>query len=1226
MANEAPSRKVQGSRSGREAELSALLREHDEARAADRARFAFVRGPAGVGKSYLFALLRRALAERGVEVFEAESPREARRPFGLFAPLVREMLDQLGHGGVPGAQLAALSKRLAALLGHAAPTPSDGARLDLFDAIGEVFALAGRSSPVYLFPDLDAADVASLEVFRYLAATASAPESAVGGLLVGSFRDDAPAHPALAEVLARMSATVVSLAGLDLEGIRAFLARTEVAQRLFETTGGIPDALEELLACPPSKPVALFVRRSALMPASAQRALSVLALSPVPVAAETVADALHRAGGAPAVAAVDLDAWVKQHVVAVKVAAGQPVYRFARETERAVYVEEHGADLAGLRSAVGEALLAAGEVAAGAQLLLATDPAGAGARAALRAAATLAERGAYEEAAAFCTQILPHVQREERPALHRRLAELSAAQGDFRAALGHWARVRGAERVDPAGKAALYEQAARCLIRLGRLAAADQLLRSVAAAAPSPQAIANRVELALLRNRLDEVLQLSAAALPGLSAAPEQAISVRNALGRAHLMRGELAAAERAFEANQVAATSRGLNALAGEALINMGVAAHKAGDRERAVRCYTAAVQSVPRPAQARALANLGSIYAESGDFELALDDLSRALQTFSRLGARRDAAQAASNLARLHHFLGDLDRALELAGHALELSVEVGEPYLVASARLTQGAVLFERRLWLEAASVLGEARAELERTGSNGYASYAAALKARAHLALGERGDAAAELGRPSAIQGMAELQAARIEVELVRAELALLAGDLLEAGRAAARAKDALLVQADLEGPYRVYGTMAKLRLAAGDTSGASAERAKAARLLDELAQRVPPSRRNLFLSLPRRAEVLSGAEPELRLPRLVLAPIPPLRSPGGDPTPGLVGRSPALVRVTRQLEPIARSNATVLIRGESGTGKEVLAQAIHDLSPRRGMPIVKVNCAAMVEELLLSELFGHEKGAFTGAIRERKGRFELADGGTLFLDEIGDVSPKCQVALLRVLQEREIERVGGTRTIRVDVRVICATNRDLESLISQGRFRQDLYYRLKGVMLELPALRERVEDLPSLAQHILARIARERSEPEKHLAADTLELLSRYAWPGNVRELENVLASASIFSEGTMIRPDALAYIQELSGLVEGQRAANPAAVLSAPAETPDGNDYYDVARSRGLSLKDLRREVEMQCISRALTEASGNISEAARLLRMKRSRLSQIVNAEPTLKGMCRGN
>jgi len=278
-------------------------------------------------------------------------------------------------------------------------------------------------------------------------------------------------------------------------------------------------------------------------------------------------------------------------------------------------------------------------------------------------------------------------------------------------------------------------------------------------------------------------------------------------------------------------------------------------------------------------------------------------------------------------------------------------------------------------------------------------------------------------------------------------------------------------------------------------------------------------------------VLASVESELRLPRAI-APKTAERAFG------LVGKSQALHHIVKQLEPIGRSNTTVLVRGESGTGKELLAEAIHLLSSRRAMPLVKVNCAAMVEELLLSELFGHEKGAFTGAVRERKGRFELADGGTLFLDEIGDISPKCQVALLRVLQEREFERVGGVKTLKVDVRVICATNRDLEGAIAQGRFRADLYYRLKGVMLELPALRERLDDLPVLCTHFLERNAKERNEPVKRLAPEALALLEKHTWPGNVRELENVLSAAVIFADGAVVGPEAFMHVSELRFAVD----------------------------------------------------------------------------------------
>ena len=217
-----------------------------------------------------------------------------------------------------------------------------------------------------------------------------------------------------------------------------------------------------------------------------------------------------------------------------------------------------------------------------------------------------------------------------------------------------------------------------------------------------------------------------------------------------------------------------------------------------------------------------------------------------------------------------------------------------------------------------------------------------------------------------------------------------------------------------------------------------------------------------------------------------------------------------------------SSSTVLIRGESGTGKELVAEALHRASDRAAGPLVTVNCAALVETLLLSELFGHEKGSFTGAFARRRGRFELAEGGTLFLDEIGDISPRTQVALLRVLQERTFERVGGTTAIRANVRIVCATHRDLRAMVERGEFREDLYYRLRGITLEVPALRARIGDLPRISDHLLARIAAERAEPAKTLAPDALELLARHRWPGNVRELENALRVASLFAESAAI--------------------------------------------------------------------------------------------------------
>jgi formate hydrogenlyase transcriptional activator len=237
---------------------------------------------------------------------------------------------------------------------------------------------------------------------------------------------------------------------------------------------------------------------------------------------------------------------------------------------------------------------------------------------------------------------------------------------------------------------------------------------------------------------------------------------------------------------------------------------------------------------------------------------------------------------------------------------------------------------------------------------------------------------------------------------------------------------------------------------------------------------------------------------------------------GDP---LVGDSPALARVREQMAQVAATDSTVLVEGETGTGKELVARAIHAQSARRERALVKLNCAALPHELVESELFGHEKGAFTGAHQQRRGRFELADGGSLLLDEVGELPLAAQAKLLRVLQEREFERVGGTRALRVDVRVIAATNRDLQAEVAAGRFRADLYFRLNVFPIRLPPLRERRGDIPRLLQHVAARIARRLGRKVDGIAPAFVERASAHAWPGNVRELENVVERALIMSRG-----------------------------------------------------------------------------------------------------------
>jgi len=302
--------------------------------------------------------------------------------------------------------------------------------------------------------------------------------------------------------------------------------------------------------------------------------------------------------------------------------------------------------------------------------------------------------------------------------------------------------------------------------------------------------------------------------------------------------------------------------------------------------------------------------------------------------------------------------------------------------------------------------------------------------------------------------------------------------------------------------------------------------------------------------------------------------------------GLVGSSEPMKRVLDQLRKVAPTDATVLVLGESGTGKELVARAVHERSLRREKPFVSVSCAAIPEGLLESELFGHEKGAFTGAVRRKLGRFELAHEGTLFLDEVGELPPSVQVKLLRVLQERKFERVGGEETVEVDVRLVSATNRDLAEMVKGGTFREDLYYRLDVVSVRLPALRERPGDVEELARHFLARSGQRLGRNVTDFTPEAIELLRRHRWPGNVRELENVVEQALVFAEGELVREE---------DLPESLRRAPPAPTLPVPAGDR--------------SLTEVLEDLERQLILAAYEKAKGVKAETARLLGIKPSAL-----------------
>lgn len=303
---------------------------------------------------------------------------------------------------------------------------------------------------------------------------------------------------------------------------------------------------------------------------------------------------------------------------------------------------------------------------------------------------------------------------------------------------------------------------------------------------------------------------------------------------------------------------------------------------------------------------------------------------------------------------------------------------------------------------------------------------------------------------------------------------------------------------------------------------------------------------------------------------------------------IVGKSKKMKGVYELIETVAPRDATVLIIGESGTGKELIANAIHYNSPRKDKPFVKFSCAALAESLLESELFGHEKGAFTGAIKERRGRFELANNGSIFLDDIDDIPLTMQTKLLRVLQEKEIERVGGTKTIKVDIRIICATKVDLLKLAKQGKFREDLYYRLNIVPINLPPLRERKEDIPLIVDHLLNKYC--SKQDKKTFSPEAMKLLMDYNWPGNVRELENVVERTV-----TLIRNQEVT-AQDM-----------PDFLISSPEKMCDQH-LIDIM-AEAVSFEEAIKDMEKRLLILALEKAGGNKSEAARILKMKRETL-----------------
>jgi DNA-binding NtrC family response regulator len=700
----------------------------------------------------------------------------------------------------------------------------------------------------------------------------------------------------------------------------------------------------------------------------------------------------------------------------------------------------------------------------------------------------------------------------------------------------------------------------------------------------------------------------------------ETQLAASNVIGKAHLADGQWNEAVDRFAHDEERALGNGHEVAALRARLNRAIAIMSQGRRLEAQALLEDIQQGGEalgdRRATCFALANLSVLATLGHDYAEGIRLVELAIEQMRPLGDTLRLARQIINLAGLRLSVGLVDEAEQaLAFGRQACGSNLGDA-LVCNLSVVKARVNLAKGNTMRAASAVQEAIEAANRSSDGAKLGEACRLASRVAL---EDGDVARarrflERSRDAASGPSADAETTLIEAAIERAagnDFSSLAADALEL----ASADD------DVNLGREAHELCARAAHLEDDVETAYEHLDAALRLRDRVAASLTPTLRSRYLE---RAEIARLGALQLRWSseRQVERTIPSHASPE-PPTRRrrerrqareLVGDSQAMRALRSAIAKVGKSATTVLVQGESGTGKELVADALHHASGRAEGPLVKVNCAALVETLLLSELFGHEKGAFTGASSRKRGRFEQANGGTIFLDEIGDISPKTQVALLRVLQERSFERVGGVSPISVDVRVVCATHRDLPTMVADGRFREDLYYRLCGVTLDVPSFRARLDDLPAIAAALLERIAFEQHCPAKQLGDEASDALTHYHWPGNVRELENALRAAALFSEGDVITlADFTDNVQSLADLASPASLAAPMSTTRARQSASPTEAVYAEVRG-GQSLPDMKKALERACIERALEETGGNITKAAELLGMKRPRVSQLVN------------
>jgi DNA-binding NtrC family response regulator len=1072
---------------------------------------------------------------------------------------------------------------------------------------------AERQRVVVALHDLHLADDDTLAVVNYLVEDIAGSHAMgrIGGqghvrpVLVLTLCDDSPdGRKVLDQLKAHMNIETLGLERLDADGLSECLKEPVLAEKLLRITDGLPQRVRMLVEVLPEDLEFLVRARLVELSDGALRILQLARLFDRPVAAAALA-VLTQTPRAT------VDSLLSDGFLCVDSTSGSPFVSIAdvysghrllevsdSKTQVAMHQQcaEHLTTLhsvngdESLLEAVSRHHLAAGDVDTAAQY-------------ALDAAQWLRSRAALHRAAELLETVLDQ-QPSQRDELTLSLVDIRVAMGGFDQALA-LCRSLDEERGE-----SIQLRLAQIHRLSGDLAAAQDALErlwSDDGLNESQRALVRRelADVHLRRGNLDEAQALCDEA-EGSDAA------LNHTLGKVAFWRGRWETAEALYDTVLSQLPGDDAAVERGDVLHNLGLVSLRRGRYGEACRRIQDGLALIEaQGAYFRATVcrhNLAIAHEYQQSFSFAIPLFEQCIEDFERLGKRANLAGALNSLGDLYLTLGDSWRARKLLDYSLEVSRANGLDYME-----TYNELKLARLEWvdghLESAGTLAQrAMKRFKKLGHAEELADAQLILARVLAAQGDS-DAASTLLEGMSADGSPENYA---RGQILRARL--LADDKpAVASRMAEQAARSLAALGQRDGVAQARFEAAASAKLAGRQDEAERCIEMALEALNEFRSRVPSSLAEGFAALPwvRQFEewtqepadnlaTEAATEPETAeiIPLTGRKPRARRAAKKTETFHGFIGESPQMLHVYEIIRRLGDAQAPILITGESGTGKELVASAIRAESLRRNKPFVRVNAAAFVETLLESELFGHEKGAFTGAASRKLGAFEQADGGTLFLDEIGDISAKTQVSLLRVMQEREIRRVGGRHPIKVDVRILCATNRNLEAMVEDGSFRLDLYYRIKGLNVDLPPLRERAGDLRLLCDFILDDLGKKHGR-FLSLASDGVKVLEGYRWPGNVRELENVLRSVYFFAQSEKITADELITYTLLKDARRQDRYRL----------TDDGDDASPIGQ--GFNLADAKRTLEIKCIKRALVQTNGNITKAASLLGMKRPRLSQ---------------